>query len=519
MFTFGFYDSLNGDRRYTAEQMSAIFDGLISDGVFATIGNIFDVIPGSGLQIIVDTGKAWFNHTWNVNDSKMPLSLAAADVTLPRIDAIVLDINSDLGVRTNSIRVIQGSPSSSPVKPVLYDAEPHWQYALAYVTVPANASSISISNIEKVVGKEPTPFVTGILETVDITSLFTQWQGRFEDWFAHLKYELSGDVAGNLQRQIDEIDERLNIMGGDLALMLMTVTYDGTHPVVGVPVTGIYANADLTVAAKTNNAGLARGYVKKGNAIEFKIEGYADIATTPKVMKIDSGKTYEESWVVSKNNFLKVLATQNVMFSSNVSTVDVTVVGGGGGGANGSGRTSGGTLWVASHGAGGGGGGVNVSNNITVVSNTAYTATIGSGGSAGANGGNSSFISVTATGGMGGVANTSQSTAGSGGTPKGGTGASAGGPAGNGYQGFDSFTSNRYYGGGGGYGGGGNYSTGGSGGGGKGADESSYGAGYAGTVNTGGGGGGGNKSSQYDNAPGGKGGSGIVVIRMNLKYT
>ena len=31
--TYGFYNSLNGDRRYDANQMSAIFDGLIIDGV------------------------------------------------------------------------------------------------------------------------------------------------------------------------------------------------------------------------------------------------------------------------------------------------------------------------------------------------------------------------------------------------------------------------------------------------------------------------------------------------------
>ena len=29
-FTYGFFNSLNGDRKYTAEQLSSIFDGLIT---------------------------------------------------------------------------------------------------------------------------------------------------------------------------------------------------------------------------------------------------------------------------------------------------------------------------------------------------------------------------------------------------------------------------------------------------------------------------------------------------------
>lgn len=40
-FTFGFYNSLNGDRKYNAEQVSSIFDGLISDGVYDTMRFIY----------------------------------------------------------------------------------------------------------------------------------------------------------------------------------------------------------------------------------------------------------------------------------------------------------------------------------------------------------------------------------------------------------------------------------------------------------------------------------------------
>ena len=37
--TYGFYNALNHDRLYDAIQMSSIFDGIIRDGIFSTIGD------------------------------------------------------------------------------------------------------------------------------------------------------------------------------------------------------------------------------------------------------------------------------------------------------------------------------------------------------------------------------------------------------------------------------------------------------------------------------------------------
>ena len=48
----GFFNSLNGDRKYNAAQMSAIFDGLIIDGVFASIGTAFAVKAAGGLTAV-----------------------------------------------------------------------------------------------------------------------------------------------------------------------------------------------------------------------------------------------------------------------------------------------------------------------------------------------------------------------------------------------------------------------------------------------------------------------------------
>lgn len=201
--TYGFYNSLNKDRVYNAEQMSSIFNGIITDGVFASIGGSLMPIAGTGMQIVVKTGKCWFNSTWTLNDALLPLDIEAADVSLTRIDAVIVEINSAVSSRMNAIKVLKGTPSANPAKPTLSATETLHQYALGYVTVSANVTSITADKIEVNVGKTTCPFITSVLQQTDITALFNQWDAEFNTWFANIQAQLSGNVAANLQRQID----------------------------------------------------------------------------------------------------------------------------------------------------------------------------------------------------------------------------------------------------------------------------------------------------------------------------
>lgn len=204
MFTFGFYNSYNGDRRYDAIQISSIFDGIIADGVFSNVGEMFSVVPGTGMQVIVKTGRAWFNHTWNLNDSWMSLDIDPSDALRSRIDSVVLEVNSDSLVRENTIKIVKGELAASPVPPTMIHTEEINQYRLANITIGPAVTNIISTNISIKVGTSETPFVTAPLKTMDITDIFQQWDGEFHEWFSHIKEELTGDVVTNLQKQIDE---------------------------------------------------------------------------------------------------------------------------------------------------------------------------------------------------------------------------------------------------------------------------------------------------------------------------
>ena len=249
----GFFNSLNGDRKYNAAQMSAIFDGLIIDGVFASIGTAFAVKAAGGLTVNVGIGKAWFDHTWTVNDSILPMTAPEAEVLLDRIDAVVLEVNGMESVRNNTIKFVKGNPSSAPSRPTLTNEGNVHQYPLCYIYRKYGTAVINQADITPMVGTESTPFVTGILQTISLDELLGKWQDeldRFTDarskevddwiaqeesdftawfnkmkadlqqeqtvldqwiaseqadflaWYNQMKDQLSGDVAGNLQLEI-----------------------------------------------------------------------------------------------------------------------------------------------------------------------------------------------------------------------------------------------------------------------------------------------------------------------------
>lgn len=261
----GFFNSLNGDRKYNAAQMSAIFDGLIIDGIFASIGTAFAVKAAGGLTVNVGIGKAWFDHTWTVNDSILPMTAPEAEVLLDRIDAVVLEVNGMESVRENTIKFVKGNPSSAPSRPTLTNEGNVHQYPLCYIYRKYGTAVINQADITPMVGTESTPFVTGILQTISLDELLGKWQDeldRFTDarsqevddwiaqeesdftawfnkmkadlqqeqtvldqwiaseqadflaWYNQMKDQLSGDVAGNLQLEINKEEVKRILLVG-----------------------------------------------------------------------------------------------------------------------------------------------------------------------------------------------------------------------------------------------------------------------------------------------------------------
>lgn len=181
--TYGFYNSKNGDRRYDAIQMASIFDGIIRDGVLQHIGTAMVVKESEGMLVSIGIGRAWFNHTWTLNDALLPLEVPQSEVLLNRYDAVVLEVDARESVRANDIKIIKGTPASSPTKPSMIKTNDRWQYPLAYIYVGAGVTSIRQANITNCVGTSACPYVTAPLEKMSIDALVAQWQDQWVEFY------------------------------------------------------------------------------------------------------------------------------------------------------------------------------------------------------------------------------------------------------------------------------------------------------------------------------------------------
>lgn len=241
--TSGFFNSLNHDRMYDADQVSALFDGLIGDGIFQGIGNNLITRPGTGMRIVVGSGRSWYNHIWLYNDADLIFTLDEGGISGDRIDAIFIKIDKSETGRQGTIEVQKGVPGDG--KPEFVDTEFIFYHPIAYVTVHAGASEITSADIEVLIGTEDAPFVSGVVQQYNIDQLMQKWSDSFEDWFQHLHDELDENQAAHLQNEIDEIVEAEFKKYYDLCTRNTTYTRNEVGNIVGWSSTG--DGVDLTV--------------------------------------------------------------------------------------------------------------------------------------------------------------------------------------------------------------------------------------------------------------------------------
>ena len=283
--TSGFFNSLSGDRKYDAIQISSMFDGLITDGIYNGFLESFMVTASSPASMVVTVGegRCWFNHTWTLNDAPLPLTLDVGDVVLNRIDTIVIDVDSTDTVRACTIKVVKGAPSSQAQAPALENTETHHQYPLCDISVPAGATTITQSNITNRRGTSDCPFVATLMESVDVDDLLIQWESQWNDWmtdranvmdtwtaeqqaafttwFETVQDTLDQDTAGNLLNMINankaEADAHISNKSNPHSVSASQI---GAVPVTGGSFTGavnlqsakITGSPDVATAAVRN---------------------------------------------------------------------------------------------------------------------------------------------------------------------------------------------------------------------------------------------------------------------------
>lgn len=254
----GFFDDVNDDRVYDAADFADFFASFIGNGVFPNPSTGLQVFENGNMTTVIKPGKGWINGYYVHNDSDFIFQHDIADGLLKRIDRIVLQYST--ADRKIDIILKKGTFASTPIAPTVIRDADFYELVLADVTIGAGTTQITQGNItDQRLNNNLCGIVHGVVNQVDTTTIFNQYQQWFDDysvtkaseflawqtdvttaleawidaqeqgfetwrqaeeqlyyawlygkkndfdiWFATIKDQLSEDVAGNIQLQIDE---------------------------------------------------------------------------------------------------------------------------------------------------------------------------------------------------------------------------------------------------------------------------------------------------------------------------
>ena len=238
-WTSGFFNSVEGDREYNAEQISKAFQGLISNGVFQSVGNRLAVKPNGGMNIVIDTGRGWFADRWVYNDSEYPLTLESSDVLYNRYAAVVVKVDLSDESRTAEPYIKYGEKGTAPAKPTMESTELVQEFCLAYIYMKSGVTEITAADIEDTrFDTNLCGWVTGLITQLDTTTLYRQWESVFYNWFNSLTDYLDEDVEKKLTADMLAVNNRLVKKTATLPALGWNSQSDGSYTQV-VAVEGV----------------------------------------------------------------------------------------------------------------------------------------------------------------------------------------------------------------------------------------------------------------------------------------
>lgn len=275
------------DRAEEASFFAEFFADFIGNGVYPNPSTGMQVIADEGMNLKVQTGSCFIKgYRGKVEEVGEIVTLEQADTNYSRIDRIVARLN--LEAREIELHVLKGTPGTNPIAQDLTRNSNIYELALADVTVGKNVSVITQANIADTrLNTSLCGIVSGVIEQVDMTTLFNQYQSWFEEkqaqsdtdyqqwfndfselsetefnvWFNTIKNKLNEDVAGSLQTQIDELSVKCRVKTLNLANWVKNET------------TGNYEYSIVDPEVTANH--LIEGYMDLENQAKM-VDGYIE---------------------------------------------------------------------------------------------------------------------------------------------------------------------------------------------------------------------------------------------------
>lgn len=210
----------DGDRKVKTSDFRELFKKYFTNGVF---NGTFNVVQSTGMKVVLK--KGWCNiegcFGWTDEDIELTIESVAQETT----HNIVLRLDDNREVRKINAYVVKGNPNAvAPTR-----TQTVYELVVARIKTNATTTSIQQSMIEDTrLNSSLCGIVSSTVENIDTTTFYEQIQGdlqefkdneqaEFLEWFETIKDQLSTDVAGNLQNQIDQ---KSKIVDGQGQLLL-----------------------------------------------------------------------------------------------------------------------------------------------------------------------------------------------------------------------------------------------------------------------------------------------------------
>lgn len=237
----GFFDAINYDRTYTADDMNKPYSRIVADGVFATnqgtpSTDLQTVSTGNGMQITVQAGQGIFAGKWFENQSSIIITVPNNTAINPRVDSVIVQIDKRVSGRVGNIVYRTGTPGPNAAVPPINQVANVIEYRLANIYVASGANTIDNDAITDLRGSSSCPWVTGLIQQVDTSALWQQFQTAYQNQYDEYTTDYQNYVNEQRQAWEDFIRRLTDDLTVSTNVVMLESTYTATASVTNIPI-------------------------------------------------------------------------------------------------------------------------------------------------------------------------------------------------------------------------------------------------------------------------------------------
>ena len=254
------------DRIYNAEDFTSYLNQIVGNGVFPNPSTQLQVRASSGMNVIVGAGSGWINGHKIVNTADLTLTVTASDVLLNRIDRVIFYV--DMDAREMGIEIKAGTLAATPVAPALVRNNSRYEMCLAQIKVNKQITAITAAMITDTRGNSNLcGYVQGLIQQVDTSTLWTQQQAQFDDWFDGVQSQFE---AGKVFKKLEGIYVTTQENEASFTVTDYVPTYAFAYDILEIYINGFHLNSN-EYTLSNNTVTLEMPISTAGAVIDFVV--------------------------------------------------------------------------------------------------------------------------------------------------------------------------------------------------------------------------------------------------------